>query len=144
MPQTSPLSIEKPQTTHSTSNARKDTLLTAKAHGGVMEGLLILLPCQAKTFRLQVAVVVRLITCQKTHKCWMLKPNLNNKKKSWCPISQDISWNIMKHHEMLGMSLIRWNDPRPIALLFAKLHSRLLRKEAQVVSPNSKAVSICW
>ena len=62
------------------SNAKDTTLLTTKAHGSVMEGLLILLPCQAKTFRLQVAVVVRLITCQTNTEGGCQNPNLSNKK----------------------------------------------------------------
>lgn len=38
-------------------------LLTAKAHGGVMEGFLVLLPSKAETFGLDISVVVGLVTC---------------------------------------------------------------------------------
>lgn len=83
----------------------RTTLLTTKAHGSVMEGLLILLPCQAKTFRLQVAVVVRLITCQEAHRGWMLKPKSKQQKKG---LMSNLPRYFRKHHELLGMSLIRF------------------------------------
>lgn len=42
----------------------KWALLTAKAHGGVVEGFLVLLPSKAEPFGLDVSVVVGLVTCE--------------------------------------------------------------------------------
>ena len=42
----------------------KWALLTAKAHGGVVEGFLVLLPSKTETFGLDVSVVVGLVTCE--------------------------------------------------------------------------------
>lgn len=103
-------------TTRPTHPMPLDTLLTTKVHGSVMEGLLILLPCQAKTLQTAGCGCSSSHNLPNKHRGWMLKPKSKQQKK-W--LMSNLPRYFMKHHELLGMSLIRCR-PSPNHLAFCQ------------------------